>query len=244
MAQRGRRTSKHGPKAPAPPRYTIDLSARRFPAFLLVVSVALLGAHLVINLWHHFADIPREPAWPWLLRQGFDVDQEHNLPSWFSSFLLGCAAWLLWLIARRARAEGMAWSRHWMALALGFLLLSIDEVAGLHETLNTMIEIPWTVPGGIVAVLACLAFVPLVRSLPRRTATLFVVSGISFIFGAIGIEIIGTGIAIDELHLATLKYNLWALLEESLEMLSIVLFIYALLRYMGDGAAATLSVGD
>ena len=57
----------------------------------------------------------------------------------------------------------------WYLLSVGSLLLSIDEIAGIHETLNSidmMGDMSWTIPGAIVAGLAGLYFVPFLLNLP------------------------------------------------------------------------------
>jgi hypothetical protein len=206
----------------------------------LIVALALLACHAALAIYHY-----RVEELNWLLRQLFDVDQENNLPTWFSTFLLLVASALLWLCARRKRAAGERWSGHWRALAVGFLLMSVDEVAGVHESINSVIVMTWAIPGAVMAALIGLAFIPFLLSLPRRTALLFGVAGGGYLAGAVGIEIVGNAMVGQRLR-DTLQYNLTTLAEESLEMLGLVLFIYALLCYMrrpsADAVDASLEV--
>ena len=44
----------------------------------------------------------------------------------------------------------------------------MDEVAGLHESINTVIGVSWAVPGAIIAV--ALSFAPFLLQLRRTTA--------------------------------------------------------------------------
>ncbi len=62
---------------------------------------------------------------------------------------------------------------------------------------------------------------------------LFVVSGLTYVLGAIGLEMIG-GLRVDVHGSDDLVYLLIVTCEEFLEMLGIVIFIYALLSYMGE----------
>ena len=212
--------------APAP--YGFTVSPHRWPVGLVAVAVVLLAVHAALTVYHYRVD-----EITWLVRQLFDVDEENNLPSWFSGFLLLNPAFFLWLCARRKRAEGDPWSRHWQILALGFLLLSIDEVAGLHESVNSSIEMSWAWGGGLIAAVGGLAYLPFLRALPRRTAVGFVVAGLLFVGGAVGVELYTDRFA-DARQLDTLAYNLWTLPEEGLEMGAVILFVAALLAYMRD----------
>jgi len=229
MAKHKRRTSKKGRQSPAAIHYKVTFSPHALPRVLLIMALVLLAAHTVLMIYHY-----RVEELSWLLLQFFDVDEENNLPTWFSGSLLLTTSAFLWLCARKKRADAAPWFRQWYALAVGFLLMSIDEVAGLHETINSMIEPTWAIAGGILALVIGLAFVPFLLHLPRRVALLFVLAGAAYIGGAIGMEFVG-----DPMLANTLEYNLTTLVEESLEMLGVILFLHTLLRYMrGSGANA------
>ncbi len=113
-------------------------------------------------------------------------------------------------------------------MAFGFLLLSLDEIAGLHETVNSLIDMNWAIPGGILTVGIGLSFVQFLRNLPPSTGMLFLVSGALYVGGAVGMELVAGG-AIDA---DTLSYNLITAAEEGLEMAGALLFLYSLLHYM------------
>ncbi|MBI4000086.1 MAG: hypothetical protein HY351_05665 [Candidatus Omnitrophica bacterium] len=69
----------------------------------------------------------------WQLERLFGLELESNIPTWFSS--------VLWLIASVAAYQCFQISEvkrnktAWSIIALGFLALSIDEVAEIHESL-------------------------------------------------------------------------------------------------------------
>ena len=235
----GRRTRKRqraagldrGSRSATAGRYEVRISPRALTRLLLIVSLTLLACHTALALYHY-----RVENLHFLVIQLFDVDQENNLPSWFSGCLLLTASALLWFCARTKRVGGDPWSGTWYALALGFLLLSVDEVAGVHESINSMIVITWAIPGGAAALVIGLAFIPFLLHLPRRTAVLFALAGAIYLAGAAGLEVVGNSLVAQGLR-DTLRYNLWSLLEESLEMFGVILFLDTLLRYMrGSGA--------
>ena len=68
-------------------------------------------------------------------------------------------------------------------------------------------------------------------SLPRKTATIFVASGLTFISGAIGLEMLG-GMLAESQGIENLAYLSTSFFEELLEMLGIIGFIYGLLQYI------------
>ena len=128
------------------------------------VAVGLVAIHVILNLVHYlYTDLP------WLARQIFDVDEEDSFPTWFSAMLLLLTSVSLWVNARTLQSSDSSLVERWYLLSVGFLLLSIDEIAGMHETLNSidmMGDMSWTIPGAIVAGLAGLYFVPFLLNLP------------------------------------------------------------------------------
>jgi hypothetical protein len=220
--------------------YEFSVSVRGYSTTLLSVALVLLAIHVGLTIYHYTVE-----ELPWLLRQFFDVDEEENFPTWYSSFLLLNPAFFAWLCARRRLRDREPWAGHWGVLAGVFLILSFDEVAGLHETINSATELSWAVPAGVAVGGFALAFFPFLLRLPRRTALLFVASGVLYVGGAVGVEL-ATDFYAEEKLMDTLAYNLWTPVEEGLEMLGVVLFVFALLDYMGpDGrAGVTVKVGD
>ena len=77
------------------------------------------------------------------------------------------------------------------------------------------------------------AYAKFLLDLPSRTRVLFISSGILFVTGAIGFELIGGWYA-DKHGTGNITYALITTCEELLEMLGIALFIYTLLKYIVD----------
>jgi hypothetical protein len=116
----------------------------------------------------------------------------------------------------------------WFVLALGFCLMSVDEVVGLHEYINTAFEESmWAgLSLGLVAATG-LGFLPFLWRYRWRTAGLFLLAGILFVGGAVGVErYSGTDIN-------SLEYNMLTGIEEGLEMSGVILAIYTVLQLMG-----------
>ncbi len=169
----------------------------------------------------------------------FDFNKEGNIPTLYSSLALMFASGLLLIIARAHKKNG-AEHLSWLGLSVIFLFLSIDEIASIHEQFGSLIRealntsgllyYAWVIPyGAVLLVLAILYFTFLIR-LPKNIMILFVISGVTFVSGAIGFELLGG--RQHELYGANnITYAIYYTLEEFLEMLGVVIFIYALLTY-------------
>lgn len=204
----------------------ISFSTSAFIKSLAITCAVLLGIHIVLTVMHYrFVELP------WLLRELFDVDEEESIPTWFSSALLLLTAVVLFLIAQLDRRDENRNTLYWLGLGGGFTFMSIDEVAGFHETLNTVTETSWAVPGMIIALLVGLLYLKFLSSLPAPTAVRFMMSGAIFVGGAIGVELATEPYLYDD-ALDTLGYNLWTPVEEGMEMGGVILFLSSLFEYL------------
>ena len=171
----------------------------------------------------------------------FDFDIEGNVPTLYSAVALLFCSVLLAIIARSNWEKDGGWRRCWLGLAVIFLFLAIDEGVGLHEYLSEIFEkfmepegllhFLWVVPYGIATAIFGLVYLRFVLNLPKRTRALFVVAGVIFLTGALGIEMLSAR-EVDRHGIYTITYCLLYTFEELFEMLAIVLFIYALLSYI------------
>ncbi len=170
----------------------------------------------------------------------FNFDTEKNIPSIYSAMSLFITSALLYWIAY-ARRKMLFPFLQWSLLSFIFLVLSMDELLSLHEelispvrnTLNTtgFLHYAWVIPYGIALVIFIAAYTSFLFKLPKNIMRLFIISGILFVVGAIGFEMLGG--QYDYLHKTRDSAFYWIIStsEELLEMLGIATFIYALLSY-------------
>ena len=210
-------------------RYQISINTRSYSLVLLVTAVFLVLIHIGLYQYNYQIE-----ELEWLLLQLFDLDEENNLPTWFSSFLLLNNAFFLALIAR---SEQVADKMQWSLMAAGFLLLAIDEVAGLHETFNSSIEMNWAIPGGILVSVIGVVFIPFLLRLRRALAGLFILSGFIFVSGALIIELLS-----EDLDSDSLFYMMAVAVEEGLEMFGAWLFLRTLMKEMGSEKNVDVSI--
>ncbi len=186
----------------------------------------LVFSHIALQAIHYYVT-----ELPWLLREIFDVDEEESFTNWFSTIILFIASVLLFLIARIKKNDQDPFKNHWYGLAWGFGLLSMDEVAGLHETLNTVTDFAWTIPGAFIVLVVFLLYLKFILHLPKPTSTLFCIAGSIYVGGSVGVEHLAD-YYVEAFEMDNFGYQIFTAVEETLEMLGVVIFIQALLKYL------------
>lgn len=173
----------------------------------------------------------------------FYFDAEESIPTFFSSMNLFISAALLALISSIKANLSDPFKTHWQVLSLLFILLAMDEIAEVHElTIDPMIRMyqfsgflrfPWVILGFIFMTFFSIAYFRLWMNLPKPYRLGFFFSCLIYLTGAIGVETISANIFISlEESPKDLSYNLVTTVEESFEMLGIMMFIIVLLSYI------------
>ena len=119
----------------------------------------------------------------------FDVGEERSIPAWFESLQFLLCSILLAVVAVAKKQRGDRYSLHWSVLSIIFLLLSLDEVASIHEAIGQQsehllhratgftpsgaISFFWVVPGAAFALIVVLAYLGFLAYLPQSTGRLF-----------------------------------------------------------------------
>ena len=227
----------------------ISIPQRKFVWGLVFITGGLVVLSVVANFVTY--SIAAGAALEMQVRKSFerlfDLDAEANIPTWFSSaLLLMCAT----LVAANAAAKWQTRGRyrvHWIVLSVIFLYLSVDETAIIHEMsikpLRSMLNPTgllyeaWIIPGIAATVVFVLAYLKFLLNLPRRTALLFVIAGAVYVGGAIGVEAL-SGLYAETHGEENLTYKLISTIEESVEMLGLVIFINANLGYLRTAVGA------
>ncbi|MFA7430330.1 MAG: hypothetical protein WCZ23_09265 [Rhodospirillaceae bacterium] len=165
----------------------------------------------------------------------FNLNAEGSFATWWSSFNLGLAAVLAFLVSLRVGRASRFQGILWRGLAVVMLLLCIDEVAQVHDRINkaqfvlgvlfeSLPSRPWVIIGGAFALLVGLASIPLLLALPRRVAAQIVLAGAAFVLGAVGLEVLAAELESAGASLYSLPVMTLILIEETLEMGAIALF--------------------
>jgi hypothetical protein len=188
------------------------------------------------------------------LVQLFDVDAEQSLPTYVNVLLLLFASVSALVTFQAERPEGKLASVPWGLLAVGFLYLSLDEQAGIHENLGRPTSkligsthgafyYAWVVPA-LVALMALAPFaLAFLRRLDHKTRMWLIVAGTIYVSGAVGMELV-EGWYGERHGIHSLNYALLTILEETLEMCGIITFIRTLLyRLLAKPVRLTVGFG-
>ena len=166
---------------------------------VLFVTLAGLAARFALYMWGDEGKLLQP------LRL-FDVGEERSIPTWFESiqFLLCSVLLAVVTVAKKQRSD--RYSLHWGVLSIILLLLSLDEVASIHEAIGAQserllqnitgfnpsgaISFFWVVPGAVFVFIVLLAYLRFLTHLPRTTRRLFLFAGALFVLGALGLEML------------------------------------------------------
>ncbi|MBW4619965.1 MAG: hypothetical protein KME17_11500 [Cyanosarcina radialis HA8281-LM2] len=216
----------------------IELSPIKIAKVLLGVIIVLLSLNILeqigVLIVNQFAS--RE-----YFTKVFNFDYEGNIPSIYSALSLALCSILLAIVSYLKQVAKHRYVGHWKFLSLLFLFMALDEACSLHELLVSplrfllnargVLYFTWVVPAFIFLAIFLLSFWRFINSLPAKTRQLFIGAGSLYIAGALGVELLG-GYYADKLGFNSIPYILVSLLEETLEMLGVVVFIYAILGYI------------
>lgn len=229
----------------------VALSARRVLGWLLVAVVLLTLAGTAVQV-AKYAFGYRE-GWTRL----FNLDREYNLPSLFSTGLLGGCALLLRAIGQRAAALGDRWAPSWRLLGGIFTFLALDEWFSIHEILILpdlakwaglpgFLKQIWVIPAVIAVGWGAWRFWPFWRQLPPKLRGRSLLAGCLYVSGALLMEMVGGAYSADQGQ-QNLTYALLTVVEEVAEMLGTTLFLWALLVHLGSWSgkfSLLLDLGD
>lgn len=221
------------------PALTISANKLRRALFLVIIILVFAGIagsvmRYAFKLDNTFVNV---------FIRFFNLALENNVPTLISFLLLFAASGmsaLTWLINSRYVKQKVP-GNGWFLLASIFLFLSFDEALQIHETFNSFSDAAvkisplfyysWTIPYGILALIIPFFLLKLLRTLPKKTASLFVISGILYVGGAIVFEFL-EGYSVQIYGAGNLADVLFYTVEEACEMCGIALYIYAVVQYI------------
>ena len=209
----------------------IPVTPRSIRNLLTAITAGFLVAHSVVQVGIYGFGAEKH----WL--DSLNMDRELNLPTLFSSALLLMAALLM---QRLGQSSGRIAARDWRLLSKIFIFLALDEALQIHEILiipglrhqvHPALASTWVVPYAALALVLLWRFRGFLSSLSPATASRLLRSGAVYISGVLGMEMIGSfAVRSSLIRLHSPWYGAITGLEETLELLGIILLIDALLR--------------
>ena len=228
------------------------IPAKRIFATLMAITctLSLLGFLSPLT-----SEIPIENSWLQKCRSSFirlfDINDEANITSWYSSSALLIASALLFVVTALKASTADTYVRLWKFLAIIFLYLSLDETAMIHEMFNEplsaafhtggLLFYPWVLIAGVCLILLLFVYARFLLHLPANIRLLFISSGVIFVIGAIGLECLGAAYYDSQGITSGLAYRIPMTIEEFFEMTGVAIFIYALMRYLNEHVITEVS---
>tara|TARA_R100000322_G_scaffold15842_3_gene9519 strand:- start:4837 stop:5541 length:705 start_codon:yes stop_codon:yes gene_type:complete len=177
----------------------------------------------------------------------FNMDGEGNVPAFISFIQILLAGLILFFIAQLNRKYAAKHVWEWFVLSAGFFLMALDEGVQLHERLGGPVKTAldsetanvgifyavWTIPVGITVILLGLYFLRFLLTLEAVHRFRFVLGGMLYLAGAIGLELVGI-YYIKAIGSDDAIYGLLVTVEEGLEYFAVSYFIWSLLKYCQD----------
>jgi hypothetical protein len=220
---------------------SIPVSVPHVRAVLLALVAVLVLAHIAGQFSEHILGKPS--------LKGFvprtNMNGEMSLATLVSTLLLAACTLLLAIITLIAHRTGNRFTRWWAGLVLVFAYVTADEAIALHEAtiapLRDQLGVPegwlffaWVIPAAILLLAMLVLYRSFLFSVPVATRNQSLLAGLLLAGGALCIELIsgwylsarGDGFT----------YELIGALEETLELLGIIIFLTALLAHLGRTA--------
>ncbi|WP_266205376.1 hypothetical protein [Pontibacter kalidii] len=212
-------------------------NGKRHLRWLYRAAAILVVLNTVAILCKYLTDHPNA----WGIIPQFELDNERNVPTYFSSFILLLASVLLFTIAalKQRRKDKYTW--HWRLLAIVFLYMSVDESAGIHEMLiyplrdnfnmGGIFYFSWVIVGGLLVLGLGVYYLRFLFSLEPKLRNGLMLAGAIYVSGALGVELFG-GYYADTYGLDNLAYAMITTVEETLEIVGILFLLTALYSYL------------
>ncbi len=204
----------------------------------IVVAIIVIHAYVILT-----DDL--ELVGESFVRRLADLDSEAAVPTWLSTVLMAAAAVLCWT---ESRLSDPGQRRRWALLGIGFFILSVDEVAGLHGSVRGPVQrlldidnplfYGWVLPAIVLMVAAAIYLYPLIPTLPTRVRRRIVIAGTAFVVGAIGLEMVGGVLAQSGLR-GGWTYFLVSTTEELVEIISVFFFVDTMAMWFAERGTST-----
>jgi len=219
----------------------VKINPKKILLFLAVLILSLLTLSIVLQIYKfgHLKGSSR------FIIDLFDLDKEFNIPTLFQTLHLFIVSAVLWGVGLFEKETNRRLSSYWRVISIVFALAACDELLEFHERLISplqealktggFLQNAWVIPGGAFVLVFALYLLKFFKSIPKKTAGLFLLAAGIYLAGALGIEMIGAKLW-TTMGSNNLLYAIIANIEESSEMIGLLVFDYALLDYLRSNA--------
>ena len=216
-------------------RTRITLNSRNIVILLSTITILLVVAHLVtIAMPYIFEGF--EHGLVRLLFSLFFLDGEGNVPAIFSTWLFLLNAVIFLIVWKAACLSGDS-HKIWLFLSSVFVFLALDESISIHERLINPLRqalgatgvfyYAWIIPYGIGVVVLSIVAIPVFWRMQKRIRFWFGLSAATYLVATIGLEMISGKYLVMMNEQKDIVWIFMVTLEESLEMVGLIILVYA-----------------
>jgi hypothetical protein len=178
-----------------------------------------------------------------LLFSLFFLDGEGNVPAIFSTWLFLLNAVIFLIVWKAACLSGDS-HKIWLFLSSVFVFLAFDESISIHERLINPLRqalgatgifyYAWIIPYGIGVGLVSIFAIPVFWRMQKRIRFWFGLSAATYLVATIGLEMISGKYLVMMNEQKDIVWIFMVTLEESLEMVGLIILVYAQLLLLRD----------
>jgi len=223
-------------------RTRITLNSRNIVILLSTITILLVVAHLVtIAMPYIFEGF--EHGLVRLLFSLFFLDGEGNVPAIFSTWLFLLNAVIFLIVWKAACLSGDS-HKIWLFLSSVFIFLALDESISIHERLINPLRqalgatgifyYAWIIPYGVGVVLLAIIAIPVFWRMQKRIRFWFGLSAATYLVATIGLEMISGKYLVMMNEQKDIVWIFMVTVEESLEMVGLIILVYAQLLLLRD----------
>ena len=223
-------------------RTRITLNSRNIVILLSTITILLVVAHLVtIAMPYIFEGF--EHGLVRLLFSLFFLDGEGNVPAIFSTWLFLLNAVIFLIVWKAACLSGDS-HKIWLFLSSVFVFLAFDESISIHERLINPLRqalgatgifyYAWIIPYGIGVGLVSIFAIPVFWRMQKRIRFWFGLSAATYLVATIGLEMISGKYLVMMNEQKDIVWIFMVTVEESLEMVGLIILVYAQLLLLRD----------
>ena len=216
----------------------VTVPTQKIFRFLLTATIAINFLGLLRNIFEYVWNF----EFGYQLLDTFDLNEEQNIPAWYSTIILFVCSLILYIITLEKNQQRDRYYRHWLWLSIIFAYLSLDEAISIHEDFklrflfakdHILYDDSWVIVLGILVAIFVFSYRRFIFHLPSSTKKMFIVSGFIYVFGSMGMEIVGS-FTQEFYGKASMVHATATTVEEFLEMMGIIIFINTLLSYLSS----------
>lgn len=200
----------------------MEIPTKKILLFLLICAIIILVLHFLIVYSRHILDINIHP----FLFGRFDIDNEGNIPTWFSSSLLfsiGITSLVVAFLENQKPQNPKSIQIFWYVFGIVYIFFSFDEGAQIHELIDQLSDIKWVfiyAPFAFSFLIYCLYHL-ILKKHESTVIRNYIILGLGIYFlGGLFAEY-----ASYKLNLSPINQQIEFFLEEGFEMLGTIIVL-------------------